>query len=191
MLRAKLISLDRRGFPLLLLCSTMMICCVDTSAQALTETPPSIVDEGPPLPLQGRAVREYLWVDVYRIGLYFADDVDLKELLLQPNPVAVRLEIMTNKLPDKPPAEWRTVFRDHLSEPLTKVVINGFATLEKRDVLWFVHDDSGDTSIKINHHDIATATGYGLMRALLRMWIGADPVSEPLREELIEDADEH
>ncbi len=156
-------------------------------ADIVKKTPAHVTADSTPLPLQGRAVREYLWVDVYRIGVYFPDDVALRSLLKAPADVAVRIEILTDRLPEEPPEEWAAVFRDHLSGVLSAGLMQEFARLERGDVLWFVHDESGNSTITVNRDEFAVATGYGLVRGMLRLWLGPDPVSPPLREELIED----
>lgn len=156
----------------------------------MSETPQHVIETGEPLPLQGRAVREYLWVDVYRLGVYFAEDASLHDLLRHPAEVAVRIEIMAEQLPSEPPPAWAEVFRDHLSPRLSEKLMRQFAELAPGDVLWFVHDLSGDSRITINRDEFAVATGYGLMRSMLRLWLGAEPVSPALREEIIDKIDE-
>lgn len=104
-----------------------------TMAEPAPRTPPHVTSDDTRLPVQGRAVREFLWVDVYRIGLYFSDDIALRSLLVRPAEVAVRIEIITDQLPSEPPQEWAEVFRDHLSAPLSAALMQGFAQLRKGD----------------------------------------------------------
>ena len=165
----------------------LLMGAITASAKNVTQTPDHVIEEGDPLPLQSRAVRVYLWADAYRIGLYFSEQDTIRDLIEHPSEVAVRVEILTDHLPEDPPEAWVEVFREHLSEKLKNRLVRGFAELKPDDVLWFIHDEKGDSRITFNHEPIAVTSGYGMMRSMLLLWVGSDPISWQLREDLIDD----
>lgn len=137
-------------------------------------------------------IRSYNFIDVYQCALYFpanekpnqnklaAAAKDLK------SPIAIRIEISTSMLPDKMPDVWRETIESEVTGKAFHRFRKGFARLDEGDVLLFLYLPGEGTRLLLNDKPVFKDPGPGLMQGLLEQWVGSNPISEDLKQALIE-----
>ncbi|GJL77165.1 MAG: hypothetical protein NPINA01_01540 [Nitrospinaceae bacterium] len=133
-------------------------------------------------------IRSYEFVDVYQCALYLPNRVrPIASINNLKFPVLIRIEILTSMLPDKMPDVWRETIESEVTGKAFRRFKKGFSNLDEGDVLLFMYLPGKATSLFLNDKFLFKDPGAGLMEALLEQWIGSHPVSEDLKEALLQE----
>lgn len=136
-------------------------------------------------------IRSYNFVDVYQCALYLPDRDQLNadnlvaSIKTLEHPVAIRIKILTSMLPDTMPDIWRETIESEVTGKAFKRFRKGFAGLDEGDVLLFVYFPGKSTHVYLNDELQFKDPGPGLMQGLFDQWMGAQPISEDLKQALI------
>ena len=138
-------------------------------------------------------IRSYNFVDVYQCVLYLPkkNKPTNKKLIESVEnldfPVAIRIKILTSMLPDKMPEDWRQTIESEVTGKAFHRFQKGFSSLDEGDILLFLFSPGEGTRLLLNDKLMFKDPGPGLMQGLLEQWMGSHPISEDLKQALIEE----
>lgn len=172
--------------------AVMLVLVVLTShaAGAASSTVPNTVEAfGRHLTLNGHAVRSKLlgMVDLYSVALYLPDEMPRTALIGDKTLAkAIRLEVLYDgSIPDKIPESWRQELLPVLSEAAAARLRKTYASLNFGTVVLIRYAPQHGTELVVGNEVVISEGGPELMRAFLDIWMGQDPVSEDIREALL------
>jgi hypothetical protein len=149
--------------------------------------PRSLLADGQQLALAGCAPRQVLWKDIYALGLYLPGPGTTADRLRDPATAKAALVKVAyeGEVPDEPPQEWEEQLRQAASEEVVQTFRRHYRTVEPGDAITITYTPERGTTIQLNDEPIISEPGHQLMDALLGMWVGRNPVSEGMRDELL------
>jgi hypothetical protein len=152
--------------------------------------PARLAPLGPALALAGCGAETLLWAELYRLGLYLPpgaprDSGPASALASADLPKAVRLVVSyAGELPPVPPASWRARL-DRLEPRHARALAEAWPRLRRGDAVTVAYRPGRGTVVALGDRVVTADPGHGLMAALAGFWLGEDPVSEPLRAEVL------
>lgn len=182
---------------LLLLCSLMTFF---TTAHALeiegVEIPATIRsgDGNTDLVLNGAGLREKFYVDVYVAGLYLqARTSDAAAILSDDGPASVVMHIVYSEVSKKKITDgWIDGLDDNTTasereaiQPRLEAFNKLFTSMQKGDVLRIDYTPAKGTEVRLNGEWRGSVEGNDFFRALLKVWLGSDPVSKSLKQDML------
>lgn len=170
-------------------CSTavillLMIVSVAPAGQAL---PRQMTIGGHSLVLNGEAVRSKLFglIELYRIGLYLPSQTSSSSDLRADVPKALRLDALHDTRSDRLPESWRDELTPVLLPAEMQVLRAAYAGLRKGDIVTISYVPNRGSRITIDDVVLLQADGRELMHAFLDQWLGQDPVSDEIKDALL------
>jgi hypothetical protein len=150
--------------------------------------PPSIEADGRQLQLGGCAVREMWWMNLYTLGLYLPDPPADVPTVLQPGtPKLVRMDVVYDgKVPSGLPEDWRERLRQEVSGEFLRTLQGLYDDLKGGDTVTFVYTPGRGMTLAVNGEQVAAKSGHETMEAMLRLFVGPDPVSENMKRLLLQ-----
>lgn len=150
--------------------------------------PPTETVQGTQLSLAGCASREKLWVDLYAVSLYLPQGTtDVARMTDDQTPKLVRLDVTHDgQVPNGLPSEWRQRLQQHVSQEFMQTLERHYNDLRGGDTVRVSYTPGGGTTLSVNGNTVATRPGGDLMNAMLKLWVGANPVSEDLKNHLLQ-----
>ena len=182
---------------LLLLLSLMTIF---TTAHALEiegiEIPATIRsgDDKTELVLNGAGLREKFYVDVYLAALYLqARTPDAAAILSDDGPASVTMNIIYSEISKKKITDgWIDGLDDNLTSSERKDIQTRleafnklFTAMQKGDVVRIDYTPDKGTEVRLNGEWRGSVEGNDFFRALLKVWLGSDPVSKSLKQDML------
>jgi hypothetical protein len=146
------------------------------------------------LQLNGAGIREKFFMDIYIGALYLPGATPDAAAILGDNQAASVLmhflhsEVSKQKIVNG----WNDGLRDNLDTeqmaalaPRLERFNNLFHTVHKGDVVRIDYLPESGTNVRINGEWRGAVEGNDFFRALLRIWLGSNPVSESLRQAML------
>lgn len=159
------------------------------SAQVAGVTlPPTETAGGTQLQLAGCSVREKLWMDLYAVSLYLPQDMaSVARMTDDQVPKLVRLDVTYDgQVPNGLPSEWKQRLQPQVSPEFMQTLESHYNNLRGGDTVRISYAPGGGTTLSVNGNTIATRLGGDLMNAMLRLWVGTDPVSQDIKRNLLQ-----
>ena len=144
---------------------------------------------GRTLELAGCAQRETLWMEPYAVSLYLPNPRAARadRLLEAGVPKIVRLDVTyEGSVPDDIPEGWAERLRRELSSELYRVVQRLYSGLTSGDTVVFAYAPEEGTTVTVNGRVVKRTGDDRLIRALLSMFVGSDPVSANMKRLLLQ-----
>jgi len=166
---------------------------------------PAAVVEGVELPdtvqlgasrlrLNGAGVREKFFFDIYVAGLYLKrPQHDAAHILAQDGPWRMVMHFLYRKVgKNKLDEGWEEGFRANLKSAERKRLRPAidrfkafFPDLRRDDEVWLDHLPGKGVTVTLNGQILGRVEGEGFAVALLRIWLGEEPVTRSLKEALL------
>jgi len=154
----------------------------------------SPVDSKTTLILNGAGLREKFFVDVYIGALYLqATTPDARAILSDDGPASVHMHFLYSEISKKKITDgWIEGLDANLSkselqalQPRVDAFNKLFTVLKKGDVLKIDYSDTKGTEVRINGEWRGAVEGNDFFRALLKIWIGTNPISKSLKQDML------
>lgn len=146
------------------------------------------------LVLNGAGIREKFFLDIYIGALYLpARTSDVDTILRDTGPASVLMHFLYREVSKKKITEgWRDGLRENLSAAEMSAIqvdldkFNRlFHSVHKGDVIRIDYRPGSGTDVRINGEWRGTVAGEVFFRSLLKIWLGQEPVSRPLKEAML------
>lgn len=137
----------------------------------------------------GCGTREIMTIDVYRVELAARTSHSPTMVAMRDETTPVRLRIQVSSdisLPDEPPTSWVTRLEPKLSNEDMTEFDAIFSRVDAGDVMTVVFSPARGTRILLNKKQVLHRDGKGLMHALVALWIGENPLSDSLKEDILD-----
>jgi len=144
--------------------------------------------------LNGAGLREKFFIDVYVASLYLqAKTPDASAIISDDGPASVQMDIVYSKISkEKITNGWIEGLDDNLTnselaaiQPRLDAFNKLFTSLVEGDVIRIDYTPEKGTELRINGEWRGSVSGNDFFRDLLKVWLGADPVSEPLKQGML------
>jgi hypothetical protein len=152
-------------------------------------------DGGPVLTLNGAGVREKLFLDIYVGALYLpAKSSDADAILASPDPACVAMHFIHKKVSRKKIiGAWKDGLAANHSaaemqalRPQLERFNDLFRTVHRGDVIRICYLPDIGTEVQINDERRGIVPGEPFFHALLRIWLGPEPVSADLKKDMLD-----
>lgn len=150
--------------------------------------PASAEVDGRRLRLGGCAVREMWWMDLYTLAMYVPDaPIDVATMLQPGTPKLVRMDVVYDgEVPGGLPEDWRDRLREEVSREFLRTLQDLYGDLKGGDTVAVAYAPDRGTTLAENGEQVAAKPGHGTMEAMLRLFVGRDPVSENMKRLLLQ-----
>jgi len=154
----------------------------------------SVADSNATLLLNGAGLREKLYIDVYIGALYLqTKSADASAILSDDGPASVQMHILYSEISKQKLTDgWIDGLEDNLSkdelqaiQPRLDAFNKLFAAAKKGDVLSIEYTPERGTEVRINGEWRGAIDGNDFFRALLKIWLGPNPVSKSLKQDML------
>jgi hypothetical protein len=154
----------------------------------------SFADGKTKLLLNGAGLREKLYIDVYIGALYVpAKTVDASTILSDDGPCSVRMYILYKEISKQKLTDGWTdglvanLSKDELRsiQPRLDAFNKLFTPVHKGDVLSIEYTPEKGTEVRVNGEWHGAVEGNDFFRALLKIWLGPNPVSKSLKQDML------
>ena len=185
-----------RNISCILLFSLLATSTASADQFAGIEIPDSVTlaDGGPSLTLNGAGIRKKFFLDIYIGALYLPNKTaDAASILEDTGPASVRMHFLHKEVSrDKITAGWTDgLTANHTAQEIATLqpqleAFNAlFETAHKGDVIRIDHLPGTGTRVLVNGILKGTVAGENFYRSLLRIWLGAHPVSKALKQGML------
>ena len=146
------------------------------------------------LVLNGAGIREKFFLDIYIGALYLpAKTPDASAILGDTGPTSVLMHILYGEVSKQKITDgWVDGLEANLSDaemtalkPQLEKFNSLFQTLHKGDKLRIDYAPDTGTEVRINDEWRGVVEGNNFYRALLKIWIGSNPISSSLKQEML------
>lgn len=153
-----------------------------------------LADSDSNLVLNGAGIREKFFLDIYVGALYLPSRTsDVDAILDDSGPASVLMHFLYSKVSKQKITDgWRDGLRANLTADELRAIraaLDKFNTLfldvHKGDVVRIDYRPATGTAVSINGEWRGSVTGEAFFRALLKVWLGARPVSNPLKKAML------
>jgi hypothetical protein len=144
--------------------------------------------------LNGAGVREKFFMDIYVGALYLPTrTTDSRAILADTGAATVLMHFVYSEVgKDRIVGGWNDGLRDNLSAAELRAIAERldsfnslFRTVHRDDVIRIDYNPAIGTEVRINDEWRGTVKGNDFFRALLRIWLGDDPVSASLKKAML------
>lgn len=156
--------------------------------------PDQTVINGENLVLNGCGMREKFFFDIYVAALYLAKPAHSTETVLaMPGSRRILMHFVYSEIGrDKLIDAWNEGFEDNLTRQelaSLKSRVDQFNSLfgavHRGDVIWLDYTPDSGTTVTINGQEKGRIPGQDFNNALLRIWLGKEPVTGSLKQDLL------
>ena len=146
------------------------------------------------LMLNGAGIRTKMFFKIYVAGLYLPSPVtDADRIINSEVPKRISMNFVYSEVSkDKMDDGWQDGFADNTSPQqmdLLKARLERFkamfGTMVKGDVVWLDFLPAVGTRVTINGEEKGVVPGQDFSSALLRVWLGREPIMDSLKKELL------
>ncbi len=146
------------------------------------------------LVLNGAGVREKFFLDIYIGALYLpAETPDASAILSDTGPASILMHILYGEISKQKITDgWNDGLEDNLSDkqmqaikPQLEKFNSLFLTLREGDKVRIDYVPGSGTEVRINNEWRGVVEGNDFYRSLLKIWIGSDPISKSLKQEML------
>lgn len=151
-------------------------------------------DTGPTLVLNGAGIRKKFFMDIYIGALYLpAKTTDATSILTGTGPASVLMHFLYKEVSrDKITGGWNDGFAaNHTTEEMAALqpkldAFNAlFDTAHEGDIIRIDHLPGSGTQVLVNGALKGSIPGDEFYRSLLRIWLGAQPISKALKHGML------
>lgn len=151
-------------------------------------------DSNTTLLLNGAGLREKFFIDVYVGALYLpAKTADAGAILSDDGPGSVLMHIVHSEISKKKITDgWTDGLEANLEkselqalQPRLDAFNTLFTVLRNGDVLGIEYTPDSGTAVRINGEWRGAVEGNDFFRALLKIWIGPNPISKSLKRDML------
>ena len=151
-------------------------------------------DSNTTLLLNGAGLREKLYIDVYVGALYLpAKTTDARAILGGDGPGSVLMHILYKEISKQKMTDgWIDGLDANLStdelqaiQPRLDAFNKLFTTTHKGDVLSITYTPGKGTEVHVNGEWRGAVEGNDFFRALLKIWLGPNPVDKSLKQDML------
>ena len=151
-------------------------------------------DSNSSLVLNGAGIREKLFLDVYIGALYLPSKMsDAEAILGDSGPASVLMHFLYRKVSKKKITDgWHDGLKANVTPDEMQALqadLDKFNTLflavSKGDVIRIDYRPGAGTAVRINGEWRGLVAGEAFFRALLKVWLGPQPVSDSLKEAML------
>jgi hypothetical protein len=144
--------------------------------------------------LNGAGIREKFFLDIYIGALYLpAKTPDAGAILSDTGPASVLMHILYGEVSKQKITDgWTDGLEANLPDkemqairPRLEKFNSLFQTLHKGDALRIDYTPGTGTEVRINGEWRGVVEGNDFYRSLLKIWIGADPVTKSLKQDML------
>jgi hypothetical protein len=176
-----------------LLIYSLPAAAIEIEGVEIPETDTS-ADSKTTLVLNGAGLREKFFVDIYVGSLYLqAKTPDARAILSDDGPASVHMHFLYSEISKKKITDgWIDGLDANLSnselqalQPRVDAFNKLFTVLKKGDVLRIDYSPAKGTEVRINGERRGAVEGNDFFRALLKIWIGSDPISKSLKQDML------
>lgn len=168
----------------------LLACAAPAGAAEITGVtlPPTEIVGSKQLQLVGCSAREKLWVDLYAVSLYLPREMTSAAALIDAGvPKLVRLDVTHDgKVPNGLPSAWKQRLQPYVSQEFMQTLESFYNNLHGGDTVRISHTPGGGTTLSVNGETVATRPDGELMEAMLKLWVGPDPVSRNIKRDLLQ-----
>lgn len=156
--------------------------------------PEQIELAGTQLPLNGAGIRSKFIFDIYVGALYLPQKTkDVKQALAMAGPKRVLMHFLYDEVEkEKLTDGWNDGFEDNLSDKDFAAIKSRladfnklFVTVKKGDQILLDYVPGTGTQVIINMQRKGSVPGADFNLALLKVWLGDDPVDDDLKEAML------
>jgi hypothetical protein len=154
----------------------------------------TLANGGPALILNGAAVREKLFLDIYIGALYLPEKTgDAQAILSDSGPACVGMHFLYKEISkEKITGAWEDgLAANHTTAEMLALrsQLNKFnalfLTMHKGDIIRICYLPGTGTEVRINGERRGNVEGETFFHALLGIWLGAHPVSKALKQGML------
>lgn len=136
----------------------------------------------------GCGIREVVTADVYRVELAARTTGAPTMMAMRDETTPSRLRIQVSPditLPDEPPSSWVTRLDPKLNDKDMAAFDTIFARIDAGDVMTVFFTPRRGTRVLLNGDQVLQRDGKHLMHVLVDLWAGNNPLSESLKEDIL------
>lgn len=150
--------------------------------------PPTETVEGTQLQLAGCAVREQLWTNIYAVSFYLPrESASVASMINSQTPKLIRLDVTYDgQVPNGLPAEWKAPLQQQVSREFVQTLQGYYNDLRSGDTVRVSYVPGSGTTLSVNGNTVVTRPGDDVMNAMMKLWVGPDPVSENMKRLLLQ-----
>lgn len=138
----------------------------------------------------GVGVRSVFFTDVYQCALYLPQkQEDAMDIIEFKGPMILRVEAKTSAL-DSIPESWRRTLREEVTDQTFKGFQSLFRDLQDGDRIQIAYLPARGTRVELNGEQLFMTPYRGALRSFLEQWLGDNPVSASLKDDLLEREDD-
>ncbi|GMR19506.1 MAG: chalcone isomerase family protein [Gammaproteobacteria bacterium] len=151
-------------------------------------------DNGTSLTLNGAGVRKKFFFKIYVAGLYLVSaSTDATAILSSDQPNRMMMHFIYEEVEkEKLISGWNDGFQANLTSaelsalaPQIDKFNAMFDTMKKNDIIIFKYSPETGTKVVIRDVNKGTIPGHAFNQALLKIWLGAAPVTNGLKQSLL------
>jgi len=151
-------------------------------------------DNGTVLTLNGAGVRKKFFFKIYVAGLYLVNtSTDTTAILSSDQPNHMMMHFIYKEVEkEKIISGWNDGFQANLTStelntlaPLIEKFNTMFDTMKKNDIIIFKYSPETGTKVVIRDVDKGVIPGHAFNQALLKIWLGPEPVTDGLKQSLL------
>lgn len=155
---------------------------VDIDGHALPDT----LDRfGARFTLRSCGVREFLFSDIYLLGLYLPDSLSGTSGVFDNDRIFLLKVLYKGDLPEELPDLWREPLADQLSREYLAILQDLYDRVDNGDTVEFGYHRGSPEVLRINGEVVARESEVQLVPALTSLWLGDEPVSGNLKRLLL------
>jgi Chalcone isomerase-like len=181
---------------LTLLLPVWLITCIPAHAMDVdgVAVPDTVTVADTPLQLNGAGMREKFFMDIYIGALYLpARTTDVTAILSDTGPAGVLMHILHGTIDrDRITDAWSEGMSANLADremhalqPTLDSFNRLFVTVHKGDIIRIDYHPGQGTEVRINDELRGTVGDNTFFRALLKVWLGPEPVSRSLKQAML------
>lgn len=181
---------------LVILLPALLFTCVSAHAREIAGVviPDTVTVADNPLQLNGAGIRKKFFMDIYIGALYLpARTPDVSAILSDAGPASVVMHILHDSVSkEKITSAWSDGMHANLSgeemqsQQATLDSFNTlFRTVQKGDMIRIDYIPAKGTEVRINNEWRGVAGDNTFFRALLKVWLGSEPVSSSLKNDML------
>lgn len=160
--------------------------CIATAMTGVA-APPAITVAGEELVRAGQGERKKWFIGLYKVGFYVPRGRTILSAAADRSvPKAFRIQVTyEGELPDEVPRQWQQQLLPPLDGAQARALNEMYARLRGGDVVMVRYVPGDGTRLSRNGAHVLSTPEYRFMAAFVDLFLGANPVSEDLRAELL------
>lgn len=141
---------------------------------------------GTRLELKACAAREELWTNLYAVSFYLPSGTGVAQGVSGNTAKLVRLDVTYDgQVPDGLPSTWKEQLQQHVSQEFLRTMQGLYNNLKGGDTVLVSFLPGSGTTVSVNGQQVSTSPGDDALNAMMRLWVGQNPVSGSMKRLLL------